>query len=168
MMRGWAFALVLVVGCKQDPGDWVAPDVVLNEIVASNATGLQDESGAFPDWVELYNRGEEIADLSSFTLTDDVADPQKWSFPAGTEVEPDGFLIVFADGDPSTLAELHASFRLTAAGESLQLIGPASEDLPEIDTVEFGAQTTDVSWARMPDAGEWEADDTPTPGEPNG
>ena len=30
-------------------------EVYINEIMASNLTVLQDETGAFPDWVEIWN-----------------------------------------------------------------------------------------------------------------
>ena len=41
------------------------------------------------------------------------------------------------------------------------MVGPATEDLPLVDTVTFGAQTTDVAYLRSPDGGEW------TTGEPS-
>ena len=157
----------VLFGCKQEEPAWEPPDVLINEIVASNRTGLQDATGAYPDWVELYNRGEATANLSAFTFTDDPTVPQKWSFPAAVEIQAGDYLIIFADGDQTTADELHTPFRLSASGETVQLIGPSSEDLPIIDSVEFGPQTTDVSWARMPDGGEFEADDTPTPGAAN-
>ncbi|MEZ4318503.1 MAG: lamin tail domain-containing protein [Myxococcota bacterium] len=160
------FALALV-GCKDGgPDGWVAPDVRINELVASNQTGLQDESGAFPDWLELYNDGDEIVDLSTFTITDDPAEPQKSSFPAGTEIAAGGFLVVFVDGDPSTATEVHTTFKLSRLGETLQLIGPASEDFPLIDELQYPAMESDQSWAFID--GGFEIDATPTPGEPNG
>jgi hypothetical protein len=47
-------SLALLLRCS--PG---TNDVVVNEFVASNATGLTDESGAFPDWIEMLNRTDE-------------------------------------------------------------------------------------------------------------
>lgn len=167
----WArFGMVLaLVGCDggAEP-EWMAPQVVINEVVASNSSGLQDASGAFPDWVELANLEEEEVDLSAYTFTDDPALPQKWSFPAGTSIEAGGYLILFADGDPSTTDELHTTFRLDILGETLTLVGPADKDLPTIDGVAYPEQTTDVSLARSPDGtGDFAPDDTPTPGAMN-
>ncbi|MCA9490574.1 MAG: lamin tail domain-containing protein, partial [Myxococcales bacterium] len=143
-------------------------NVVINELMASNATGLQDESGAFPDWIELHNTGDEAADLSAWFMTDDGGVPQKWSFPDDVVIPGGGYLIVFADDDPSTTTELHASFKLSAGGEALYLVGPVESDLELVDSVEFGPQTTDVSWARVPNGtGDFEADGTPTPGAAN-
>lgn len=174
-MKASALGLVFVcatVACK-GPGsdgdtDTVDYGVVINELQAANSVTIQDQSGAFPDWIELFNAGDEIVDLSAFTLTDDPAQPQRWPFPSGTTLEAGAHLIVFADGDPSLVDELHASFSLSRNGETLQLVGPAADDLPVVDSVEFGIQFQDHSWARMPDGGEWAEDDTPTPGGPNG
>lgn len=166
--RFWSLALLACVGCTDKNKPWEPPEIYINEFVASNASGLTDASGAFPDWIEIWNGGDELVDLSPYTLTDDSTQPQKWSFPAAVEVDAGDYLIVFADGDPSTSDELHASFKLSASGETLQLIGPASEDFPIVDSVTFDVQTTDVSWARQPDGGpDWGADDTPTPGAVN-
>jgi hypothetical protein len=160
--------VLLLAACNGTDPDWEPPDVVINELVASNASGLQDASGAFPDWFELHNLGADDVDLSSWTVTDDPALPQKWSFPAGSVIEAGEYLVIFADGDPSTTDEIHTSFRLSAGGETLTLIGPAEQDLPSIDAVAFSVQTTDVAFARMPDGvGAFTEDDTPTPGAMN-
>ncbi len=166
-MRGLVLVTVLVCGC--DGGDTGEPELVnvlINELVASNASGLMDESGAFPDWIELYNAESEDADLSGYTLTDDPAEPQKWAFPAGTVLPGGEFLIVYADADPSTATEVHTSFRLSAAGETVQLVGPPLADLPILDEVQYPAMDTDVAWAFLGTG--FEIDTTPTPGEPNG
>jgi len=162
---GW-FVVVALVGCNGGgPNKSPAADVVINELVSSNASGLQDASGAFPDWIELYNDGNDIADLSSLTLSDDPLAPQKWSFPAGTQIEAGGYLIVFADGDPSTPEEVHTSWRLSRDGETIQLVGPALDDFPILDEVTFPFMETDVSWAFIGDG--FEVASTPTPGAPN-
>ena len=161
-------SLLAGVACSGSPSPPPTPFVAINELVASNATGLQDASGAYPDWLELYNPNDEAVDLSAWTLTDDPTLPQKWSFPAGTDIEPLGYLIVFADADPSLIDELHASFRLSAGGEELNLVGPASDNLPVVDAVSWGPQSTDVAWARETDGdGPFSADPTPTPGASN-
>lgn len=144
-------------------------DVHINEVLASNATGLQDETGAFADWIELYNAGTKEVDLSGFWLTDDLGDKLKWQFPDGSVIAGGGHLIVFADGDTAD-GPLHANFSLDRLGESVGLYGLSSQDNPLIDSVEdFGPQATDQSLARFPDgASNWQLDPTPTPGEANG
>ncbi len=136
----------------------------LTEILASNATGLQDEGGAFPDWIELWNEGDVDVDLEGFALTDETAWIDQWTFPAGVVIPAGGHLVVFADGDVEE-GPLHASFKLSSLGESAILRGREEDGHPWIDGVDFPAGADDVSWARTGDT--WGADPTPTPGEPN-
>ncbi len=153
-----------------DTTEPAAVDVFVNEVVSQNATGLQDASGAFPDWVELYNAGGEAVDLEGYWLTDDVEDPFKWQFPAGATIEPGDFLVVFCDEDPSTAGELHASFNLGALDrEDVALFGRNVDDNPLIDALEdLAIGRPDTSFARMPDGGPTlEEDGSPTPGASN-
>ena len=40
-------------------------DIRINELMASNATTIQDESGEFEDWIELYNTGQGPFDVGA-------------------------------------------------------------------------------------------------------
>ncbi len=123
-------------------------DVVVNEFVASNdsTSGISDPAGQFNDWIELYNNTSEVVDLSSFYLTDDPANPFKWRFPAGTFIQPNDYLIAWADND-ETQPGLHTNFKLSKSGEYLHMM---HEDGTMIDSLTFGDQTTNVASARMP------------------
>jgi hypothetical protein len=142
-------------------------EVFLNEVVAANATGLTDEAGAYPDWIELYNAGAVAVELGGFALSEEDGWTDQWEFAAGTVIEPGGFLVVFADGDPEEGA-LHANFKLSAAGETVRLYGREADGRPWLDEAEFPALATDASWARSVDGGPaWGPDATPTPGAAN-
>ncbi|MCH1505029.1 MAG: lamin tail domain-containing protein, partial [Verrucomicrobiales bacterium] len=82
----------------------------INEIVASNRSGLADEDGELSDWIEIYNEGPDAIDLAGWTLTDNIAEPNKWAFPS-LIVAPAAYVVIFASGkdraDP-----LHTNFRL--------------------------------------------------------
>lgn len=121
-------------------------DLVINEFMASNDTTVADQDGEFDDWIELYNNGNTIINLDDYTLSDDGTDLAQWTFPDGTSIAPNGFLIVWADDDEGQ-AGLHTNFKISASGESLYL-SDANGDI--IDDITFGAQTTDVSYARIP------------------
>jgi hypothetical protein len=54
------------------------PAVRLNEVLANN--------GASPDMIELYNEGSSAVDLSGMRLTDDPAEPDKYTFAPGTSL----------------------------------------------------------------------------------
>ncbi len=68
------------------------------------------EDGDFPDWIELFNSGNESINLEEYKISDDTLVLDKWAFPS-IELEPDAFLVIFASGkDRYDPAELH-SFR---------------------------------------------------------
>ena len=55
---------------------WLAPvpargEMIISEFVASNQTGLVDEEGDRPDWLELFNSGPGEVALEGWGLTDD-------------------------------------------------------------------------------------------------
>jgi hypothetical protein len=70
----------------------------------------------------------------------------KWQFPSGLTIEPNSYLVVWADQD-LTQTGIHADFKFSAAGEKCILSYP---DGTVVDTVTFGAQTTDMGYARIP------------------
>jgi hypothetical protein len=123
-----------------------AGDVVINEFLADNDSLVADPNGQYEDWIELYNRGTETADLGGWFLSDTLGHLTQWSFPAGTTLAPGEYLIVWADEDPNQDG-LHANFRLSAGGESLVLSRP---DSTVVDQVVFGDQDENVAYARVP------------------
>jgi len=132
---------------------WPATTVTINEWMAGNtATVVDPVDGDYDDWFELHNYGPNALDLSGYLLSDDAADPAGWDLPVGTVIEPNGFLLIWADGEveQGEVDGLHAPFRLDAAGESLGLYAP-NQDL--VDLVTFGAQVDDQSEGRWPDSG---------------
>ncbi len=124
-------------------------DVVLNEFMASNESTTADNAGEYDDWIELYNVSSQPVDLTGYALSDNEGNITKWFFPDGTTIQPDAYLIVWADDDEdqSSANELHANFKLSSDGETLILVN-ASGNI--IDAFEFGAQVSDVSMARIP------------------
>ena len=137
--------------------------VTINELMPRNETTLADEAGEFDDWLELYNHGTETVDLSGWHLSDDPDAPDQWAFPAGTVLEPDAYLIVWADED-SEQGPLHTHFKLSGNGETLLL---SDADLALVETVEFPALKEDESYARLPNGtGDFSAT-APTPGANN-
>ncbi|NQV31835.1 MAG: chitobiase/beta-hexosaminidase C-terminal domain-containing protein, partial [Phycisphaeraceae bacterium] len=143
--------------------------LVLNELLASNDSGVRDPQGEFEDWVELLNMSDSAFDAAGLFLTDDTANPTKWQIPAGrpalTTVPANGYLVVWLDND-SGEAGLHATFKLSAGGELVALV--ASDGTTRVDEVVFGNQVVDVSYGRFPNAGTfWRQLADPTPGAEN-
>jgi hypothetical protein len=121
-------------------------DLVINEFMAQNTLTVADANGEFEDWIELHNNTNTTLSLDNLFLTDTNTNLIKWQFPTGTTIAPDGYLIVWADED-GTQEGLHASFKLSASGESVIL---AYANGTILDSVDYGLQTTDLSYARIP------------------
>ena len=141
--------LLCLLGCLC----WRIPaqSLVINEIVSSNATGIDDEDGDRPDWIELYNRSPVATSTAGYGLSDDPNQPYKWRLPS-LIVPGRGFLFVYASGKDRTndLQRLHANFSIRADGERLFLTGPldgVTQDFPSRQL------PRDVSVGRMPDGG---------------
>lgn len=164
--------ILLLAACQgsgETPDDDTAVEItlVINEIMATNTSTVEDEAGAYPDWIELHNTGAAEIDLAGYYLSDDLANPTRWQFAGGSSIAGGGYLLVWADGDVDDGAD-HSSFSLAADGEELGLFSPVSAGLGTVDSITFGAQSADISMARQPDgADNWEADTSPTPGASN-
>ncbi len=126
-----------------------AGDVVINELMASNSTTAKDPKDQYDDWIELYNKSTAAVDLSGWYISDNPDNIDKWKFPQGTTIPANGYLIVWADEDSSqnTATSFHANFKLSAAGETVIL---SDKNKTIVDQVTFGAQKTDISFARRP------------------
>ena len=144
----------------------VAGDVVINEILASNnSVNVDPDFVQYSDWIEIYNFGNSLVDLSGFYLSDDPADPQKWAIPEGTEIAAGEYLIVWADGQDQVLDGLHTNFKLNNGGETVGLFDAGSTP---IDVVDFARQVDDVSFGRSHVASDvWLFYEMPTPGSAN-
>src|SRR4029453_688842 len=109
-------------------------------------------SGAFDDWFELYNFGDNPIDLSGYFLTDNLGDHRKSRIPNGVVMQPHSFLLCWAGGDLSGTNvvgnAVHAGFKLSNSGEELGLYTP--EGLL-VDGFRFFGQTANVSQGRYPD-----------------
>jgi hypothetical protein len=141
--------------------DW--PELVINEFMAANATGIQDEEQAYPDWIELYNPGESPVELDGWTLSDNLGDRSRHELEELT-IEAKSWLLLFADGDVEQ-GPLHLGFSLDTDGEEIGLYSPDGRVMEELS---YGALPEDHSAARIEDGGsEWEVTDEPTPGESN-
>jgi hypothetical protein len=121
-------------------------DLVVNEIMAQNTTTVTDANGEYEDWIELHNNTNTTLSLDNLFLSDTATNLIKWQIPTGTTIEPNGYLIVWADED-GIQEGLHASFKLSASGESVIL---AYANGTILDSLNYGLQTTDLSYARIP------------------
>ena len=94
------------------------PSVVINEILTVNNSVFEHE-GTFPDAVELHNPGKEDYELDGHWFSDDQDNPSKFVFPVGSIVPAGGYLVIYADDNPTS--GIHLGFTLDRSGETLSL-----------------------------------------------
>lgn len=120
--------------------------VVINEFMASNDASVKDEAGEYEDWIELYNLSDKDVDMSGYYITDNPLNLKKFKFPANTSIKAGKYLIVWADEDQEQ-GPTHTNFKLSGSGEVIYLL---DSNLVMLDSITFGAQTTNKSAARKP------------------
>jgi len=142
----------------------VAPPVVINEVLAGNATTTLDPAYTnYSPWIELYNAGGSSVNLGGYRLSDDVANPAGYALPASATIPAGGRLVIWYD---ELATGLHTSYSLDMRGDTIALFMP---DGTLVDSLTFGAQLVDVSYGRATDgAGAWAYFDAPTHGAANG
>ncbi len=153
----WSVLVAMVVASiLTQGGTGYGQDVslVINEVMASNSSTKADPQGQYDDWIEIYNYGDMPVDAGGLYLTDNPGNPTKWQIPANepavTTVTPQGYLLIWADGDIEDEG-LHADFKLSADGESVCLFDIDGTSL--LDSITFPQLPSDVSYGRYPDAG---------------
>jgi len=119
--------------------------VVINEFMADNDT-IVSPAGLKSDWVELHNTTNVSVNLSGMHLSDNAANPVKWTFPANTTIAANGYLVVWAY-DTTVTGMVHARWALSKDGEHIVL---SNANQTVVDSVTFGAQTKSRTMARIP------------------
>lgn len=134
-------ALLACLPCR------TAGDVIISEFMATNSGVLADEDGDYSDWIELYNTGSTVADLTGWFLTDDALDLRKWKFPEAS-IPPGEALVVFASNKNrnNPAAPLHTNFKLTGDGEYLALVKSDGLTIASDFAPQFPPQVPDVSF----------------------
>ncbi|MBN1465002.1 CotH kinase family protein, partial [candidate division KSB1 bacterium] len=153
-MKIFLIALFLAVaGRAQTP--------LINEVMSLNASTMTDEDDDYPDWIEIHNPTSSAVNLGNYSLSDDVVEPRKWTFP-NISLAANGFLIVFAsDKNRSTASSLHTNFKITSRGERLIFCDASGRIL---DDLVLPPLAVDISYGRTPaDPEQWAFFSRPTP-----
>jgi hypothetical protein len=98
---------------QADPAPPVFAPVIVNEALANSAPPEVDT-------VELFNPSPAAVSVAGWLLTDDFLRPQKYRFPEGTMVPPNGFLVVDATQFDNATQGTNA-FRLSSLGDAIYL-----------------------------------------------
>ncbi len=127
-------------------------NLVVNELMSSNANNVSDEFLEFDDWVELYNDGPDPIELGGKYLSDNLGNPGKFALPEGT-IAPGSWAFYWADNDPEQ-GPYHADFTLSGSGDEIVLSewDAENEVWLILDYFPFGASPEqDASLGRYPD-----------------
>ena len=107
-----------------------AQSILINEVMSSNGSTLQDENGDSSDWLEIYNPGDAEVSLSGWALSDST-NLWKWRFADAT-IAPREFLVVFAsnkDRQPVSVGAVHPTnypgLKLWLSADAVQASDPA-------------------------------------------
>ncbi len=124
-------------------------EVVINEILyhaPGNASGGPDSPYRSSDeeWIELYNRGAQGVDMSSWQLTDAV----RFAFTDGTRIAPGEFLVIARD--PQVIREKYPEIADRVVGPFQGGLANRSETIRLLD--ERGNPVDEV---RYYDGGRW-------------
>ncbi|MBQ9854273.1 MAG: lamin tail domain-containing protein [Bacilli bacterium] len=104
--------------------------LIISEVMPSNNRTINTEIGSYEDYIEIYNGYEYDIDLSGYHLSDDNFDTKKWTFPEGTIINKDSYLLVYATD--KQLEELHTNFKLSKEGEVITLSEPNGKSLSKL------------------------------------
>ncbi len=140
----------------------VAQNIVINEVLSSNTSSVQDEDGSREDWIELYNKGLTSVNLLGYGLSDDGTLLFKWTFP-NVSIAPGQYLLIWASDKNRSVAgnPLHTNFKISSGGETLYL---TNTSLVTIDSVPPANLQADISYGRYPNGtGPFVYFGTPTP-----
>jgi len=130
------------------------PDVIITEILASN-TAYEIGPGDTPDLVEIYNRGPDDITLAGpgtgkrmYLIDDPRGDYRRWwKFPVTTILKAGEYMTIACDA--SGKFGFHANFQIDAPGGVVALMDTDSSCRRIIDSVEYGLQYPNISYARF-------------------
>src|SRR5690606_12562412 len=96
--------------------DTNAQSLIINEVMSSNFSIINDFEGDNEDWIEIYNPGNEAIDLTGYFLSDNENDPYKSVFPEA-EIAANEFLLIWASGKDLVVDNaLHTNFKIENNG----------------------------------------------------
>ena len=162
---------------RRHPQELPAPmsrEVVISEVMSSNGATIDDGTGEFPDWIELFNPGDVAVDLSGYYLSDHRDRSTRWEFPDGATIEAGEHLLVWASGRDAVGADgrYHTSFRLDGHGEAAIITRP--DGRTRVDALLFPRVPRDMSYGRRNETDDFTTERAvyttfamPTPGSAN-
>jgi hypothetical protein len=129
----------------------LAGQIQINELMSDNQEFIADKFGNFPDWIELYNYGNDTVDLSLWYLSDEKDKRFKFQLP-DTLLPPGTYILIWASGDEDYYDDFHANFRIRKEGETIYL---TDKDLLIGDTAFVPYTESNHSFGRVENGHLW-------------
>jgi len=144
-----------------------AQDIRINEVMSSNSEIL-DEDEDTPDWLELYNYGNDPINLKGWHLSDNITKQEKWAFP-DMNINSEEFVIIWASGKDrittvSSLENHHTNFKISSSGETIYLFNEGGK---LVDSMLVQNIPTNLSTGISTQSGDQVVFTTTTPGAQN-
>lgn len=150
--------------------------LVINELCASSdkTSGNADEYGKYPDWIEVYNYGEDPIDLAGFHFSNKASTPKLSQIAYGnssTIVKSKQHILVWANSDPVD-GPLYLNFNMNVDKSKTIYLSDASGNI--ISQASYDPHNTNESFGYQTDnTGDWVLfsvceNITATPGKENG
>ena len=117
-----------------------AQTIRINEVSSSNSI-YYDEDGDTPDWIEIHNFGSQTISLNNWTLSDDILDLDKWTFP-NISLLPEQYLLLWASSKDRPIISYFTT--LINQGDMFQYLTPSSEPNPNWKNLDFD----DSNWSQ--------------------
>ncbi len=120
--------------------------LVINEVMAKNQAGPQDENNEYDDFVELYNNSVEPININGYFLTNKSSNADKYPITADVEIAAGAYQIFWLDNQ-DIQGLLHCNFNLEGSGDDLMI---CDTDTATVDYVRMGAQAENETFGRWP------------------
>lgn len=144
----------------------------INEVMAGNKNGIQDDALENDDWLEVYYQSGQnpaVVNLAGYYFSDNPNNLTKWEIPSTngglTTIVSGQHLLFWVDKDPEQ-GEDHVDFKFSTEGETVFLVDPDGTTI--IDSIEFPQQVSDISYGRECDGcDDWVFFNNATPDDEN-
>jgi len=135
----------------EEPKTIIYPSgIVINEILPNTPVGIRDEEG---EYIEIFNQNDFEVDLTGWQIEDTAGRTTTYTFPQGTKILAQGFLVLYRPTSKITLNN---------DGDGLNLFQP---DGKIINTVNYEKAPRGQSYNRTDSKWVWST--ILTPGRPN-
>ncbi len=128
------------------------PLLWLSEVQPNNQNTAWDNAGEADPWIEIHNGSAAPISLDGMVLSDQLTDPAAWAFPAGAELQPNEYRVIWADGSPaqSDAVNWHANFRLNPTNGTVYLSRMLSGSPQILDYLHYFGAEADQSFGAYP------------------